>query len=88
MVEGRIQRPVVDDEKCNACLACVKGCPAEIIPEMRTEESSLRGRIYKDISTAPTFNIDIVMIDLRQNVVTHHAADIQTAIMGRQNTVV
>jgi len=60
MVEGRIQRPVVDDEKCNACLACVKGCPAEIIPEMRTEESSLRGRIYKDISTAPTFNIDKV----------------------------
>jgi len=60
MAEGRIQRPVVDDEKCNACFACVKGCPAEIIPEMRTEESSLRGRIYKDIGTAPAFNIDKV----------------------------
>lgn len=60
MVEGRIQRPVVDDEKCNACFACVKGCPAEIIPEMRTEESSLRGRIYKDIGTAPAFNTDKV----------------------------
>lgn len=61
MVEGRIQKPVLDDEKCNACLACVKGCPAEIIPEMRTEESSLRGRIYKDIGTAPAFNMDKVL---------------------------
>ncbi|MBA7627523.1 NADPH-Fe(3+) oxidoreductase subunit beta [subsurface metagenome] len=61
MVEGRIQKPVLDEEKCNACLACVKGCPAEIIPEMRTEESSLRGRIYKDIGTAPAFNMDKVL---------------------------
>jgi len=54
MVEVRTHRPVVDKEKCSTCAVCTKGCPAEIIPEMRTEESSLRGRIYK----APTFNID------------------------------
>ena len=47
------------------------------------------------VGSSAAFNIamqgladEIVMIDLRQNVVTHHAADIQTAIMGRQNTVV
>lgn len=47
------------------------------------------------LGSSAAFNIavqgladEIVLIDIRQNVATHHAADIQTAIVGRQNTVV
>ena len=60
MVEGRTHRPIIDTEKCNTCSVCIKGCPAEIIPEMRKEESSLRGRIYKEAETVPSLSIDKV----------------------------
>ena len=60
MVEGRTHKPIIDTEKCDTCSVCIKGCPAEIIPEMRKEESSLRGRIYKEAKTAPSINIDKV----------------------------
>lgn len=59
-VEGRTYVPVVDHEKCNTCAVCMKGCPAEVIPEQRLEESSLRGRIYKDIKTAPSLGVEPV----------------------------
>ena len=52
-VAGRIYIPVVDVESCNSCAVCMRGCPAEVIPEQRKEESSLRGLIYKDIETPP-----------------------------------
>lgn len=45
-VEGRTYRPVVDQDVCGACSVCLHACPAERIPEMRTEPDSLRGRIY------------------------------------------
>jgi len=57
-VEGRTHRPIIDTEKCDACSVCAKGCPAEIIFEMRKEESSLRGRVYKEVKTAPSINVD------------------------------
>ena len=57
-VEVRTQRPIVDNEKCNVCAVCIKGCPAETILEMRAEESSLRGLLYKEIKTAPSINVD------------------------------
>jgi len=57
-VEGRTHRPIIDTEKCDACSVCAKGCPAEIIFEMRKEESSLRGRVYKGVKTAPSINVD------------------------------
>ncbi len=60
MVEGRTHRPIIDTKMCNTCSVCIKGCPAETIPEMRKEESSLRGRIYKEVKTAPSINIDKV----------------------------
>lgn len=56
-VEGRIYIPVVDVEKCNTCAVCIRGCPAEVIPEQRREESSLRGCIYRDIKTPPSIGI-------------------------------
>jgi len=58
MVEGRTHRPIIDTEKCDTCSVCIKGCPAEIIPEMWKEESSLRGRVYKEVKTAPAINAD------------------------------
>ncbi len=45
-VEGRTYRPVLDHDVCGACSVCLHACPAERIPEMRSEPDSLRGRIY------------------------------------------
>jgi NADH-quinone oxidoreductase subunit F len=47
-VEGRTHKPVIDYEKCSTCSVCIKACPAEVMPEMRTETDSLRGAIYSD----------------------------------------
>lgn len=49
MVQGRTHRPIIDVLKCGSCLVCVKGCPAEICLEMRKEDSSLRGYVYKGL---------------------------------------
>lgn len=46
MVEGRTHKPVIQAEQCHTCDVCIRGCPAEIIPEYRTEEKSLRGVLY------------------------------------------
>lgn len=46
MVEGRTHKPVIQAEQCHTCDICIRGCPAEIIPEYRTEEESLRGILY------------------------------------------
>ena len=47
MVEGRTHRPVVQPETCQTCNVCIRGCPAELIPEYRSEKESLRGILYK-----------------------------------------
>ena len=47
-VEGRTHRPVINLEACETCGICLEACPAEVIPEMRKEEESLRGRVYRD----------------------------------------
>ncbi|NWF92520.1 MAG: FAD-dependent oxidoreductase [Syntrophaceae bacterium] len=47
MVEGRTHRPVIQAEKCHTCDVCIQGCPAELIPEYRKEERSLRGALYR-----------------------------------------
>lgn len=60
VVAGSSYKVLLDNEKCNTCAVCIKGCPAEIIPEMRAEESSLRGRIYKNVKTAPFLSADKV----------------------------
>ena len=47
MVEGRTHRPVIQPSQCHSCDVCVRGCPAEYIPEYRKEEKSLRGTLYR-----------------------------------------
>ncbi len=47
MVEGRIYKPVLQPEKCQTCNVCVRGCPAEFIPEYQNEAKSLRGSLYR-----------------------------------------
>ncbi|OGR28472.1 MAG: hypothetical protein A2277_07360 [Desulfobacterales bacterium RIFOXYA12_FULL_46_15] len=47
-VEGRTHKPVVDIERCSFCAACMDACPAEIMPEMRQEIDSMRGKIFSD----------------------------------------
>lgn len=47
MVEGRTHRPVLHFTKCHSCDVCIRGCPAEFIPEYRSEEESLRGTLYR-----------------------------------------
>jgi len=46
MVEGRTHKPVINPEKCHSCDVCIRGCPAEMIPEYRSEDTSLRGTLY------------------------------------------
>jgi NADPH-dependent glutamate synthase beta subunit-like oxidoreductase len=54
VVEGRTYKPVILSERCHSCDVCLRGCPAELLPEYREEEKSLRGGLYrKRISTAP-----------------------------------
>jgi len=47
MFEGRTQRPVIQSDRCHSCAVCIRGCPAEFIPEYRREEKSLRGTLYR-----------------------------------------
>ncbi len=47
MVEGRTHRPVIQSTRCHSCDVCIRGCPAELIPEYRKEEESLRGALYQ-----------------------------------------
>ena len=56
-IEGRTHKPVIDHEKCNTCSVCIAACPAEIMPDMRTETDSLRGAIYNDSDTNIRINI-------------------------------
>ena len=46
MVEGRTYKPVIQPDKCQTCNVCIRGCPAEIVPEYREEPHSLRGTLY------------------------------------------
>lgn len=45
-VEGRTHKPVVDHLKCGTCSVCLEACPAEVIPEFRREDGSVRGKVY------------------------------------------
>ncbi len=47
MVEGRTHRPIIRSSTCHRCDVCIRGCPAEFIPEYRKEEESLRGTLYR-----------------------------------------
>ena len=47
MFEGRTQKPVIQSDRCHSCDVCIRGCPAEFIPEYRHEEKSLRGTLYR-----------------------------------------
>jgi putative selenate reductase YgfK subunit len=57
MVEGRTHKPVIQYDKCETCGVCLQACPAEVVPEMRQEEDSLRGRIYGRSDADEMFNI-------------------------------
>jgi len=46
MFEGRTQKPVIQSDRCHSCDVCIRGCPAEFVPEYRHEEKSLRGTLY------------------------------------------
>ena len=47
MVEGRTHKPVIQTERCHSCDVCIRGCPAELIPEYRVEKKTLRGALYQ-----------------------------------------
>jgi NADPH-dependent glutamate synthase beta subunit-like oxidoreductase len=47
MVEGRTYRPIIRSSQCHSCDVCIRGCPAELIPEYRKEGKSLRGTLYR-----------------------------------------
>ena len=48
MIEGRTYKPVIRSERCQSCDICLRGCPAEIFPEYRKEDKTLRGALYQE----------------------------------------
>ncbi len=48
---GRTHRPVVDRERCGRCSVCVRGCPAEILPELRSDLDTTRGYVYANVES-------------------------------------
>jgi NADPH-dependent glutamate synthase beta subunit-like oxidoreductase len=52
-VEGRLYIPKIDPGACGKCGVCSHGCPAELILEQRSEESTLRGHVYQGKMTVP-----------------------------------
>ena len=48
MPEGRTHKPVIQPDRCHACNVCIRGCPAELFPEYRGEDKSLRGTLYQE----------------------------------------
>jgi len=47
VVEGRTHKPVIQTDRCYSCDVCIRGCPAELIPEYREEKKTLRGALYQ-----------------------------------------
>jgi NADPH-dependent glutamate synthase beta subunit-like oxidoreductase len=45
-VVGRTHRPEVDHQLCQRCSVCVRGCPAEVFSELRSEADTSRGYVY------------------------------------------
>lgn len=45
-VVGRTHRPVVDNQLCQGCSVCVRACPAEVFPELRSGGDTARGYVY------------------------------------------
>ena len=45
-VEGRTHKPVVNKDLCQRCSVCVRGCPAEWLPDLRHDKDTVRGYVY------------------------------------------
>jgi len=45
-VEGRTHRPVINGDLCQRCDVCIRACPAEFFPELRSDEDTTRGYVY------------------------------------------
>jgi NADPH-dependent glutamate synthase beta subunit-like oxidoreductase len=58
MAGNLIFKPVIDVEKCQTCAVCTRGCPAELLPEQRKEEVTLRGHVYHATGSGPSVGVD------------------------------
>ncbi len=52
-IEGRTHKPVVDHHLCGTCTICYDACPAAVVPEIRQETDTLRGRAYRGYTPGP-----------------------------------
>ena len=51
-VEGRTHKPVVDRDLCHSCSVCLRECPAELFPELRSDVDTTRGYVYSNTDLA------------------------------------
>ena len=50
----RTHRPVIDRELCQQCSVCLRACPAELLAEMRQEQDTVRGHVYRNTDLLQT----------------------------------
>jgi heterodisulfide reductase subunit A len=84
MVEGRTHHPVIQSEKCHSCDVCLKGCPAQLIPEYREEKKSLRGTLYRGKIQESESNDKVSLPPCQEACPIHQDARGYVALIGRK----
>jgi len=83
MVEGRTHRPLIHSSRCQSCDVCIRGCPAEFIPEYRLEEESLRGTLYRGKMEGKTADGKIPLPPCQQACPIHQDARGYVALIAK-----
>ncbi len=84
MVEGRTHHPVIQSERCHTCDICLKGCPAQLIPEYREEKKSLRGTLYRRKIQETELHNKVSLPPCQEACPIHQDARGYVALIGRE----
>ena len=84
MAEGRTHHPVIQSERCHTCDICLKGCPAQLIPEYREEKKSLRGTLYRGKIQESKSNDTVSLPPCQEACPIHQDAKGYVALIARE----